>query len=82
MSSYYSLHENGWNLLTEIVIYNDKLWKFINNSYYFKFLLFLWVTSFDPKFYKPIFFWNVKSAPNYIEKLILMRIATITLLPI
>jgi hypothetical protein len=32
-----------------------------------------------PKFYKPIFFWDVKSAPNYIEKLILTGIATITL---
>jgi hypothetical protein len=31
-----------------------------------------------PKFYKPIF-WDVKSAPNYTEKLILMGIAITTL---
>jgi hypothetical protein len=33
----------------------------------------------DPKFNKPIFFWDVKSAPNYTEKLILAGIAATTL---
>jgi hypothetical protein len=31
----------------------------------------LQVTSLYPKFYKPIFFWDVKPAPNYTEMLIL-----------
>jgi hypothetical protein len=37
--------------------------------------------SLHPKFYKPTFFWDVKSAPNYIKKLISMGIATTTLVP-
>jgi hypothetical protein len=53
--------------------------KFIDNAYYFRKIYFLQITSLDPKFYKPIFFWNIKSAPNYTKKLILIGIATITL---
>jgi hypothetical protein len=32
-----------------------------------------------PKFYKPIFLWDVKAVPNYTEKLVLTGIDTITL---
>jgi hypothetical protein len=32
-----------------------------------------------PKFYKPIFFLDVKAAPNYAKKLIFTGIGTITL---
>ena len=79
MSGYYSLNGNGWNLLSEILIYNDQLWKFIDNSYYFRKIYFFWITSLDPKFYKPIYFQDVESIPNCTEKLKLMGIATITL---
>ena len=37
------------------------------------------MTSLHPEFYKLVCFWNVKSTSNYIEKLILMGIATTTL---
>jgi hypothetical protein len=37
------------------------------------------VTSLHPKFYKCIFFWNVKSTSNYSEKLKLAGIHTVTL---
>jgi hypothetical protein len=36
VSGHYSLHGNGCNLLTQIAIYNDLLWKFISNAYYFR----------------------------------------------
>jgi hypothetical protein len=41
--------------------------------------IYLQVTSLHPKFYKPIFFGDVKSSPNYTERLILTGIATTTL---
>jgi hypothetical protein len=37
------------------------------------------VTSLNPKFYMPIFLWDVESSPNYTEKLIFAGIGTITL---
>jgi hypothetical protein len=55
--------------------------KFIDNSYYFRKIYFFQITSLYPKFYEPIFFWDVKSAPNYIETLNLTGIATTTLTP-
>ena len=58
----------------EIVIYDDLIWKFIDNSYYFKKIYFLLVTSLHHKFYRP-----AKSTPNYTKKLIFMGIAIITL---
>jgi hypothetical protein len=64
----------------QIAIYNDLLWKFISNSYYFRKIYFLRVTSLNPKFYMPIFLWDVESSPNYTEKLIFAGIGTITLL--
>jgi hypothetical protein len=79
VTSHYSLHGNGCNLLTQIAIYNDLLWKFISNSYYFRKIYFLRVTSLHPKFYMPIFLWDVESSPNYTEKLIFAGIGTITL---
>jgi hypothetical protein len=33
-----------------------------------------------PKFYMPIFLWDVESFPNYTEKLIFAEIGTITLI--
>jgi hypothetical protein len=80
VTGHYSLHENGCNLLMEIVVYNDLLWKFISNSYYFRKIYLLWVTSLHPKFYMPIFLWDVESSPNYTENLILAGIGTITLI--
>jgi hypothetical protein len=77
---HYSLHGNGCNLLTQIAIYNDLLWKFISNSYYFKKIYFLRITSLHPKFYMPICLWDVESSPNYTEKLIFAGIGTITLI--
>jgi hypothetical protein len=77
--SHYSLHGNGCNLLTQIAIYNDLLWKFISNSYYFRKIYFLWITSLHPKFYMPIFLWDVESSPIYTEKLIFAGIGTIPL---
>ena len=74
MNGYYLIQGNGWNLLMEIVIYNDQLWKFIDNSYYFKKISFLWLTYLD------LYFLNIKVAPNYTKKLILKGIDTITLL--
>jgi hypothetical protein len=57
MSGYYSLNGNEWDLLMEIAIYNDQLWKFIGVLYYnFKKIYFLGVTSLHPKFYKLILF--------------------------
>jgi hypothetical protein len=53
----------------------------MDNSYYFKKKKFLWVISLHPKFYKPVFYLNVKFAPNYTEKLILIGIATTTFVP-
>jgi hypothetical protein len=79
MTSHYSLHGNGCNLQTQIAMYNDLLWKFISNSYYFRKIYFLRVTSLHPKFYMPIFLWDVESSPNYTEKLIFAGIGTITL---
>jgi hypothetical protein len=80
VTGHYSLHGNGCNLQMQIVIYNDLLWKFISNSYYFRKIYFLWVTSLHPKFYMPIFLWDVESSPNnYTEKLIFAGIGTITL---
>jgi hypothetical protein len=79
VTSHYSLHRNGCNLQTQITIYNDLLWKFISNSYYFKKIYFLQITSLHPKFYMPIFLWDVESFPNNIEKLIFAGIGTITL---
>jgi hypothetical protein len=38
------------------------------------------ITSLHPKFYMPIFLWDVESSPNYTEKLIFVGIGTITLL--
>jgi hypothetical protein len=79
VTSHSSLHGNGCNLQTQIAIYNDLLWKFISNSYYFRKIYFLRVTSLHPKFYMPIFLWDVESSPNYTEKLIFAGIGTITL---
>jgi hypothetical protein len=79
VTGHYSLHGNGCNLQTQIAIYNDLLWKFISNSYYFRKIYFLRVTSLHPKFYMPIFLWDVESSPNYTEKLIFAGIGTITL---
>jgi hypothetical protein len=79
VTGHYSLHGNGCNLLTQIAIYNDLLWKFISNSYYFRKIYFLRITSLHPKFYMPIFLWDVDSSPNYTEKLIFVGIGTITL---
>jgi hypothetical protein len=76
---HYSLHGNECNLLMQIAIYNDLLWKFISNSYYFRKIYFLRITSLHPKFYMPIFLWDVESSPNYTEKLIFAGIGTITL---
>jgi hypothetical protein len=76
---HYSMHGNGCNLLTQIVVYNDLLRKFISNSYYFRKIYFLRVNSLRPKLYMPIFLWDVESSPNYNEKLILPGIGTITL---
>jgi hypothetical protein len=59
VTGHYSLHGNGCNLLMEIVVYNNLLWKFISNSYYFRKIYFLRVTSMHPKFYTPIFLWDV-----------------------
>jgi hypothetical protein len=80
VTGHYSLHGNGCNLQTQIAIYNDLLWKFISNSYYFRKIYFLRITSLHPKFYIPIFLWDVESSPNYTEKLIFAGIGTITLL--
>jgi hypothetical protein len=80
VTGHYSLHGNGCNLLTQIAIYNDLLWKFISNSYYFKKIYFLRITSLHPKFYMPIFLWDVESSPNYTVKLIFAGIGTITLM--
>jgi hypothetical protein len=80
VTGHYSLHGNGCNLQTQIAIYNDLLWKFISNSYYFRKIYFLQVTSLHPKFYMPIFLWDVESSPNYTEKLIFAGIGTITLM--
>jgi hypothetical protein len=80
VTGHYSLHGNGCNLQTQIAIYNDLLWKFISNSYYFRKIYFLRVTSLHLKFYMPIFLWDVESSPNYTEKLIFAGIGTITLL--
>jgi hypothetical protein len=82
VTGHYSLHGNGCNLQTQIVIYNDLLWKFISNSYYFRKIYFLRVTSLHPKFYMPIFLWDVESSPNYTEKLIFAGIGTITLISV
>jgi hypothetical protein len=79
VTGHYSLHGNGCNLQTQIAIYNDLLWKFISNSYYFRKIYFLQVTSLHPKFYMPIFLWDVESSPNYTENLIFAGIGTITL---
>jgi hypothetical protein len=79
VTGYYSLHGNGCNLHMQIAIYNDLLWKFISNSYYFRKIYFLRITSLHPKFYMPIFLWDVESSPNYTEKLIFAGIGTITL---
>jgi hypothetical protein len=38
------------------------------------------ITSLHPKFYMPIFLWDVESSPNYTEKLIFAGIGTITLM--
>jgi hypothetical protein len=54
------LNGNGWNLQTEIVVYNDKLWKFKNNLYYFTKIYFLRRTPLCPTFYKPKCFWMKK----------------------
>jgi hypothetical protein len=54
--------------------------EFISNSYYFRKIYFLRITSLHPKFYIPIFLWDVESSPNYTEKLIFAGIGTITLL--
>jgi hypothetical protein len=78
VTRHYSLHRNGCNLQTQIAIYNDLLWKFISNSSYFR-KIYLRVTSLHPKFYMPIFLWDVESSPNYTEKLIFAGIGTITL---
>ena len=51
----------------------------MDNSCYFRKIYFLQVTSLDPKFYKLVFFWDVNSTPNYIEKLNLTGIVIITL---
>jgi hypothetical protein len=80
VTDHYSLHGNGCNLQMQIVIYIDLLWKFISNSYYFRKIYFLRVTSLHPKFYIPIFLWDVESSPNYTEKLFFAGIGTITLL--
>jgi hypothetical protein len=80
VTGHYSLHGNGCNLQTQIAIYNDLLWKFISNSYYFRKIYFLQVTSLHTKFYMPIFLWDVESSPNYTEKLIFAGIGTITFL--
>jgi hypothetical protein len=40
---------------------------------------FLWVTPLYPKFYKPEFLLDVKSAPNYTKMLELIRISATTL---
>jgi hypothetical protein len=79
VTGHYSLHGNGCNLLMQIAIYNDLLWKFISNSYYFRKIYFLWVTSLHHKFYMHVFLWDAESFPNYTEKLILAEIGTITL---
>jgi hypothetical protein len=79
VTGHYSLHGNECNLQMQIAIYNDLLWKFVSNSYYFKKIYFLRVTSLHPKFYMPIFLWDVESSPNYTEKLIFAGIGTITL---
>jgi hypothetical protein len=65
VTGHYSLHGNGCNLLMQITIYNDLLWKFISNSYYFKKIIFLRITSLHPKFYMSTFLWDVESSPNY-----------------
>jgi hypothetical protein len=43
-------------------------------------IYFLQESSLHPKFYSPIFFWDVESSTNYAKKLKLTRIATTTLL--
>ena len=70
VTGHYSLHGNGCIYDTEIEVYDDLLWKFISNAYYFRKIYFLQVTSLHPKFYMPIFLWDVESSSNYTEKLI------------
>jgi hypothetical protein len=50
MYGYYFMDGNGYNLLIEIMVYNDEIQKFISNSY------FLQATPLHPNFYKPNFF--------------------------
>jgi hypothetical protein len=42
----------------------------------------LWESSLYPKFYSPIFFWDVESSSNYAKKLKLTGIAATTLINI
>jgi hypothetical protein len=51
-------------------------------SYYFKKIYFLRITSLHPKFYMPIFLWDIESSPNYTEKLIFEGISTIILIAV
>src|SRR5450759_3305735 len=69
------------HLVPQIAVYEDLLWKFISNAYYFRKIYFLRVTSLHPKSYMPIFLWDVESSPNYTEKLIFTGIGTFTLVP-
>jgi hypothetical protein len=39
-------------------------------------------SSLHPKFYSPIFFWDVESSSNYAKKLKLTEIAATTLFPL
>jgi hypothetical protein len=45
----------------------------------FQKIYFLRESSLHPKFYSPIFFWDVESSSNYAKKLKLKGIATTTL---
>jgi hypothetical protein len=76
---YFSLDGNGCNLLTNLVVYNDLLQKFVSNSCYFINFYLKQGITLHPKIYQSIFFFYIKSILNYAEKLKLMQIDATTL---
>ena len=61
-------------------IYNIKLHKlFVSNSNFLINIYFQWIIPLHPNIFKSKILFDVNPAPNYIKKLKLMEIETITL---
>ena len=73
------MNRNGYNLLVERMIFDEKIRKFISNSCYYRKFYFLQVTSLHSKFYGPKReIWR-KMCPKLYLMLKLTGIATTTL---